>query len=138
MQIEIRNPAAPDGVVATCDETSTSALDDHFVREEVFGPVLSAIALDTVDEAASAANDIAFGLSSCPYSERAGLVKRFVVESESGMLHVNAGNVPEIQLPPVGIKDGTVGAGGSNGPATHPVPCHQALGRSPGQRVRAH
>jgi len=87
-------------------------------RDEVFGPVLSVIAYDTVDEALSIANDIAFGLSSCLYSERTDIVERFVAESESGMLHVNSGSFPENHLPFVGVKNSAMGVGGSNGPST--------------------
>lgn len=92
--------------------------DMEVAREEVFGPVLSVIAYQTVDEAMSIANDIAFGLSSCLYSERTDVVERFVATSESGMLHVNAGSFPENHLPFVGIKDSAMGVGGSNGPST--------------------
>lgn len=87
-------------------------------RDEVFGPVLSVIAYDTVDEAMSIANDVAFGLSSCLYSERTDVVERFVAESQSGMIHVNAGSFPENHLPFVGVKDSAMGVGGSNGPST--------------------
>lgn len=87
-------------------------------RDEVFGPVLSVIAYGTVDEALDIANDVAFGLSSCLYSERTDVVERFIAESESGMLHVNAGSFPENHLPFVGMKDSALGVGGSNGPST--------------------
>ncbi|MFK7881456.1 aldehyde dehydrogenase family protein [Roseobacter sp.] len=87
-------------------------------RDEVFGPVLSVIAYDKVDEALSVANDVAFGLSSCLYSERTDVVERFIAESESGMIHVNAGSFPENHLPFVGVKDSAMGVGGSNGPST--------------------
>lgn len=87
-------------------------------QDEVFGPVLSVIAYDTVDEAMSIANDVAFGLSSCLYSERMDVVERFVAESESGMIHINAGSFPENHLPFVGVKDSALGVGGSNGPST--------------------
>ncbi|MDG1531496.1 MAG: aldehyde dehydrogenase family protein [Paracoccaceae bacterium] len=90
----------------------------EIARAEVFGPVLSVIAYDTVDEAISIANDIDFGLSSCLYSERTDVVERFVAESESGMIHVNAGSFPENHLPFVGVKDSAMGVGGSNGPST--------------------
>ena len=115
MRIEIRNPALPE-IVATCGETSASATVDHVEREEIFGPILSAVAHDTVGKAASVANDIAFGLSSCLHSERTAFVKRIV--AESGMLRVNTGSVPSIRLPVVGVNGGTVGTGGSNGPST--------------------
>ncbi|NKB26838.1 MAG: aldehyde dehydrogenase family protein [Rhodobacteraceae bacterium] len=92
--------------------------DMEVARDEVFGPVLSVIAYDTVDEALSIANDVAFGLSSCLYSERTDVVERFVAESESGMIHVNAGSFPENHVPFVGIKDSAMGVRGSNGPST--------------------
>ncbi|MEJ6709334.1 MAG: aldehyde dehydrogenase family protein [Amylibacter sp.] len=92
--------------------------DMEIARDEVFGPVLSVIAYDTVDEALSIANEVAFGLSSCVYSERTDVVERFVAKSESGMLHVNAGSFPQNHLPFVGIKDSAMGVGGSNGPST--------------------
>ena len=92
--------------------------DMEIARAEVFGPVLSVIAYDSVDEALSIANDVAFGLSSCLYSEQAEMIERFIAESESGMLHVNAGSFPENHLPFVGIKDSAMGVGGSNGPST--------------------
>ena len=87
-------------------------------QAEVFGPVLSVIPYDTVEEALSIANDVVFGLSSCLFSERTDVVERFVTESKSGMIHVNAGSFPENHLPFVGIKDSTMGVGGSNGPST--------------------
>ncbi len=92
--------------------------DMEIARDEAFGPVLSVIAYDTVDEALSIANDVAFGLSSCLYSERGDVVERFVAESESGMIHVNAGSFPENHTPFVGVKDSAMGVGGSNGPST--------------------
>ncbi|KAJ56288.1 aldehyde dehydrogenase [Actibacterium mucosum KCTC 23349] len=90
----------------------------EIAREEVFGPVLSVIPYSSIDEALSIANGVSFGLSSCVYSEQAPVIERFVAESESGMLHVNAGSFPENHLPFVGVKDSAMGVGGSNGPST--------------------
>tara|TARA_B100000768_G_scaffold64341_1_gene62057 strand:+ start:896 stop:2305 length:1410 start_codon:yes stop_codon:yes gene_type:complete len=97
---------------------SNVSCDMEVARKEVFGPVLSVIAYDTVNEALNIANDTDFGLSSCLYSERTDVVERFVAESESGMIHVNSGSFPENHLPFVGIKDSSMGVGGSNGPST--------------------
>ena len=97
---------------------STVSREMEIAREEVFGPVLSVIAYDNIDEAISIANDIEFGLSSCLYSENTEFVERFVAESESGMIHVNSGSFPENHLPFVGIKNSSMGVGGSNGPST--------------------
>ena len=87
-------------------------------REEIFGPVLSVLSYDTVDEALHIANDVAYGLTSCLFSEQAPVIERFLAESESGMLHVNAGSFPENHLPFVGVKDSAMGVGGSNGSST--------------------
>lgn len=92
--------------------------DMEVAREEVFGPVLSVLSYDTLDQALQIANDVAYGLTSCLYSEQAPVIERFLAESESGMLHVNAGSFPENHVPFVGIKDSALGVGGSNGPST--------------------
>lgn len=92
--------------------------DMEVARDEVFGPVLAVIAYDDIEEAIAIANAVVFGLSSCLYSENAQIIERFLAESESGMLHVNAGSFPENHLPFVGIKDSALGVGGSNGPST--------------------
>jgi alpha-ketoglutaric semialdehyde dehydrogenase len=92
--------------------------DMEVAREEIFGPVLAIIIYDKFDDALSIANDVTFGLSSCLYSETSQIIEKFLAESESGMLHVNASSFPENHMPFVGIKDSGLGVGGSNGPST--------------------
>jgi aldehyde dehydrogenase (NAD+) len=87
-------------------------------RDEVFGPVLAVIPYDTADEALEICNDVEFGLSACLYSEQTPLVDRFVAEAESGMIHVNCGSFPEDHAPFVGVKNSSLGVGGSNGAST--------------------
>ncbi|SFQ66648.1 aldehyde dehydrogenase family protein [Nitratireductor indicus] len=97
---------------------SSVTRDMEVAREEVFGPVLSVISYADIDEALSIANEVSYGLASCLYSEQAPVIERFAAESESGMLHINAGSFPENHLPFVGVKDSALGVGGSNGPST--------------------
>jgi aldehyde dehydrogenase (NAD+) len=92
--------------------------DMEIARDEVFGPVLAVIPYDTPDEALTICNDVEFGLAACLYSEQTPLVERFVAEAESGMLHVNCGSFPEDHTPFVGVKNSSLGVGGSNGPST--------------------
>ncbi|MDA9238221.1 aldehyde dehydrogenase family protein [Planktomarina sp.] len=92
--------------------------DMEVARDEVFGPVLAVIPYDTADEALEICNNVEFGLSACLYSEQTPLVDRFVAEAESGMLHVNCGSFPEDHAPFVGVKNSSLGVGGSNGPST--------------------
>ncbi len=92
--------------------------DMEVARDEVFGPVLAVIPYDTPDAALAICNDVEFGLSACLYSEEMPLVERFIAEAESGMLHVNCGSFPEDHAPFVGVKNSSLGVGGSNGPST--------------------
>ena len=92
--------------------------DMEIATDEVFGPVLAVMTYSNMDEAISIANDVAFGLSSCLYSDRLHIVEQFLAESESGMMHVNAGSFPQNHLPFVGVKDSALGVGGSNGAST--------------------
>lgn len=92
--------------------------DMEIAREEVFGPVISVIKYSTIADAIAIANDVAYGLSSSLYSENLAVVEKFISESESGMLHVNAGTFPQNHVPFVGVKDSALGVGGSNGAST--------------------
>lgn len=97
---------------------SNVTADMEVARDEVFGPVLAVIAYDSEDEAMKICNDVEFGLSACIYSEKAPLIDRFIAEAESGMIHVNAGSFPEDHAPFVGVKNSSLGVGGSNGIST--------------------
>lgn len=92
--------------------------DMEVAQEEVFGPVLAVIPYDSPNEALAVCNDVEFGLSACLYSEQTPLVEQFISEAESGMLHVNCGSFPEDHAPFVGVKNSSLGVGGSNGPST--------------------
>lgn len=92
--------------------------DMEIARDEVFGPVLAVIPYDTPDDALAICNDVEFGLAACLYSEQTSLVERFIAEAEGGMLHVNCGSFPEDHTPFVGVKNSSLGVGGSNGPST--------------------
>lgn len=79
-------------------------------REEIFGPVVSVLAYDTLDEALSILNGVEYGLTSALFSNDQRVVQRFVDESENGMIHVNHGTIPDSHMPFGGIKNSGVGA----------------------------
>ncbi len=78
--------------------------------EEVFGPVLSMLVYDTIDEALSILNGVEFGLAAALYSNRNDVVQRFVSEAAAGMLHVNHQTTIDTNMPFVGVKHSGVGA----------------------------
>ncbi|WP_292295085.1 aldehyde dehydrogenase family protein, partial [Marivita sp.] len=92
--------------------------DMEIAREEVFGPVLAVIPYQSTEHALEIANAVAFGLTSCLYSEREPVIDTFLSDSQSGMLHVNGGTFPEDHVPFVGVKASALGVGGSNGAST--------------------
>jgi len=84
--------------------------DMRIAREEVFGPVLAVIAVDSLEEALSVANDVPFGLTSSIYTRDVNAVFHYIDAIETGMVHINSPTVGgEAQLPFGGIKDTGVG-----------------------------
>jgi aldehyde dehydrogenase (NAD+) len=63
--------------------------DNSLWRDEVFGPVLGMIEVDTFEEAVEAANDSAYGLSSAVYTRSLDAAFRFVDEVDTGQVSVN-------------------------------------------------
>ena len=55
-------------------------------REEVFGPVLAVVRVDSDDEAVALANDCAFGLSSAVFSRSAARANAVAARLEVGPL----------------------------------------------------
>ncbi|MCF3948406.1 aldehyde dehydrogenase family protein [Acidiphilium sp. AL] len=79
-------------------------------REEIFGPVLSVLSYDSLDEAMVILNDVKYGLTSCLFSDTNSVIQRFIDESETGMIHINHGTIPDNHMPFGGIKASGVGA----------------------------
>jgi acyl-CoA reductase-like NAD-dependent aldehyde dehydrogenase len=79
-------------------------------REEIFGPVISVLSYRDLDEAFAILNGVDYGLTSSLFSNDLGVVQRFVEQSESGMLHVNHGTIPDNHMPFGGIRNSGVGA----------------------------
>jgi aldehyde dehydrogenase (NAD+) len=87
------------------------APDMSLAREEIFGPVLSLLVYDTVDEALGILNGVEYGLAAALYSNRHDVVQRFVDEAQAGMLHVNHQTTIDTNMPFVGVKHSGVGPG---------------------------
>jgi aldehyde dehydrogenase (NAD+) len=82
----------------------------RIATEEIFGPVLSVIKVDNLDEAIEIANNVDYGLSASIFTSDLRKAFHFVEKIESGMTHVNAGTIGgEAHLPFGGIKATGVG-----------------------------
>lgn len=72
----------------------------RIAQEEIFGPVLSVIAVDTFDEAIAVNNQTPFGLSSAIYTQNINNAQRAMRDLTTGILYINSGTTgAEIQLP---------------------------------------
>ena len=79
--------------------------DMYIAQEEIFGPVLSIIAVDSFEEAIEVANGVKFGLSSSLYTKDLEKAMMFIEKTDVGLTHVNIPTaVKEPQLTFGGIK----------------------------------
>ena len=77
----------------------------RIVQEEIFGPVVSLIAVDSFDQALEAANDVVYGLSSAIYTRDVNKAFHAMRELETGIVYVNAPTIgAETHLPFGGVK----------------------------------
>ena len=79
--------------------------DSRLGQEELFGPVLSVIPIDSMEEAMTVANHVKFGLSASIFTRDLGRALAFAREIEAGVVHVNS-ETPgaEPQVPFGGMK----------------------------------
>jgi aldehyde dehydrogenase (NAD+) len=77
----------------------------RIAREEVFGPVLSVLEIDSFDAAIDTVNDCEYGLSAAVYTRDVNLALRAVHAIDTGIVYVNAPTIgAEIHLPFGGTK----------------------------------
>ena len=91
--------------------------DMEIVREEIFGPVLSIVRVDTLDEAIDAIARSRFGNGVSIFTESGAAVRRFKHDVEAGMVGVNIGvAAPVAFFPFSGWKDSFLGDLHAHGP----------------------
>ncbi|HLO35730.1 MAG TPA: aldehyde dehydrogenase family protein, partial [Candidatus Deferrimicrobium sp.] len=79
---------------------------DRIAQEEIFGPVLSVIAVEDYGAAATAVNQTRYGLSSSIFTSDANTAFRAMRDFETGIVYVNAGTTgAETHLPFGGWKE---------------------------------
>jgi aldehyde dehydrogenase (NAD+) len=74
--------------------------DMRIAREEIFGPVLSMIPVDSLEEAVEVNNSVAYGLSSSIFTENVNQAFRAIRDLTTGIVYINHGTTgAEIQFP---------------------------------------
>jgi alpha-ketoglutaric semialdehyde dehydrogenase len=74
-------------------------------QEEIFGPVVSVIPVDDLDQAIEVGNGVVYGLSSAIYTQDVNTAFRAMRDLETGIVYVNASTIgAETHLPFGGIK----------------------------------
>ncbi|WP_136065335.1 5-carboxymethyl-2-hydroxymuconate semialdehyde dehydrogenase [Modicisalibacter radicis] len=93
----------------------TQATNDMAIaQEEIFGPVLTAIAFKDEDEALKIANDTQYGLSAYLWTNDLDRAMRLTDELEAGMMWVNSENVRHLPAPFGGVKASGIGRDGGD------------------------
>jgi betaine-aldehyde dehydrogenase len=85
--------------------------DMRIAREEIFGPVLSVLPYDDVDEVIRIANDSNYGLGGSIYSADTAKALEIAKQIRTGSLNIN-GAVSLLHTPFGGFKDSGVGREG--------------------------
>ncbi|HKI56542.1 MAG TPA: 5-carboxymethyl-2-hydroxymuconate semialdehyde dehydrogenase [Trueperaceae bacterium] len=88
--------------------------DMRIAQEEIFGPVLTAIAFTDEAQALELANGVRYGLAAYLWTRDAGRVHRMARDLEAGMVWVNSQNVRHLPTPFGGMKASGIGRDGGD------------------------
>jgi alpha-ketoglutaric semialdehyde dehydrogenase len=74
-------------------------------QEEIFGPVIALMKVETIEEAIAVANDVEFGLSASIFTKDITSILTFIDDIEAGLVRVNYETAGvELQAPFGGMK----------------------------------
>ena len=86
----------------------------RIAREEIFGPVLTAIPFKDEAEALKIANDVEYGLTAYVWTSDVTRALRFTENVEAGMIWVNSENIRHLPAPFGGVKNSGIGRDGGD------------------------
>jgi len=88
---------------------SNVSQDARVVQEEVFGPVLTALPYDSIEEVAAWANDSPYGLGASIWSNNLSKVHRLIPKIKAGTVWVNCHSALDPSMPFGGYKQSGIG-----------------------------
>jgi len=83
--------------------------DMTIAREEIFGPVLSAISFTDIDEAVAIANDSPYGLAAGIWTRDINVAHKAARDIQAGAVSINSYNSVDIAMPFGGYKQSGIG-----------------------------
>ena len=100
-----RRTPVPDGIYLAPTIADRVDPKSALAQEEVFGPVLSVIGFDTLDEAIAIANGTRYGLAAMLWSANIDTMMTASRRLVAGVIHINGGAGPLVELPHGGFRE---------------------------------
>jgi 5-carboxymethyl-2-hydroxymuconic-semialdehyde dehydrogenase len=109
-----RHARSADGYYFEPTLLSGAAPGMRIAREEIFGPVLTAIPFEDEADAVAKANDVDYGLAAYLWTRDSARAHRVAQAVEAGMIWVNSENVRHLPTPFGGMKASGIGRDGGD------------------------